>query len=464
MIFHGPAHVDAATIRPLYENNTYNAFNQLRLTRNNRYETDYQYRPDGLRFQKTTRRRGQTASHMTYHAWDGAQIALETNGHGTVTNRFYRGLTLIRSDHHGWYLHNARGDVIHLTNDRGQITHTYQYSAFGLERDKCDRDTNPFRFNGEYYDFETGNQYLRFRNYDPHKGRFTQEDPIRWGHNWYCFAIQNPIMFVDPWGLAPQWVESNDVYLLRDQVEAAGGSIVWCSTTYTARTTVFGVTVDFTQGNDGVWIDANGRMQVDSNVFYSTILAEAGEMAFVGSHEVHFGGRNTGARHAGIVIFASPDSPFYNYDIFANNYIFGNNRFATLGAGPMTEDLREVVSGTLVASPNHSRDVGIVRDTMQGTNMVMLNATATQMGNLIEMDAYFRSYTSVLNYSARPIRSGSFNSNSYIYSLLVHAGITPPHMPTTWGGNQGYVGWGRLIPHHFFVHNPTIIVGGRHPL
>jgi len=64
-------------------------------------------------------------------------------------------------------------------------------------------DTHPHRLNGEYWDFATGTYYLRARNYDPHLGRFTQEDPIRWGHNWYCYAMQNPIMFGDPSGLAP---------------------------------------------------------------------------------------------------------------------------------------------------------------------------------------------------------------------------------------------------------------------
>jgi len=60
---------------------------------------------------------------------------------------------------------------------------------------------NPFRFNGEYTDFETGFQYLRMRFYDPNLGRFINEDPIRHGFNWYKFAAINPIMFVDPTGM-----------------------------------------------------------------------------------------------------------------------------------------------------------------------------------------------------------------------------------------------------------------------
>jgi len=64
-------------------------------------------------------------------------------------------------------------------------------------------NTNPHRFSGEYFDFETGRIYLRARSYDPHTGRFTQEDPIRCGLNWYTYCENNPIMFSDPTGLSP---------------------------------------------------------------------------------------------------------------------------------------------------------------------------------------------------------------------------------------------------------------------
>jgi len=122
-------------------------------------------------------------------------------------------------------------------NDDGEILHTYRYNAFGAELAPCEDNTNPFRFCAEYYDFETGRIYLRARSYDPHIGRFTQEDPY-WGiHNmiygdepipinkwqdedgnehynlapdtWaiiqagnlYVYCGNNPIMFIDPSGL-----------------------------------------------------------------------------------------------------------------------------------------------------------------------------------------------------------------------------------------------------------------------
>jgi uncharacterized protein RhaS with RHS repeats len=32
-------------------------------------------------------------------------------------------------------------------------------------------------------------------------GRFTQEDPIRDGLNWYTYCGNNPVNYIDPWGL-----------------------------------------------------------------------------------------------------------------------------------------------------------------------------------------------------------------------------------------------------------------------
>ena len=77
-------------------------------------------------------------------------IVLERNAGGAVTIRFDRGLNghLIRSTQHGFYLFNARGDAVQLTNAIGVLTRTYQYDAFGNEINPVATDTNQFRFAG----------------------------------------------------------------------------------------------------------------------------------------------------------------------------------------------------------------------------------------------------------------------------------------------------------------------------
>ena len=106
------------------------------------------------------------------------------------------------------------------------MLYTYRFDAFGnqlLPNDMPDHNpltatqnttnTNPFRFAGEYLDFETGNIYLRARYFNPRTGRFTQEDP-HWGlhnmqsnalsilqsSNLYAGMLNNPIRWNDPSG------------------------------------------------------------------------------------------------------------------------------------------------------------------------------------------------------------------------------------------------------------------------
>ena len=75
-----------------------------------------------------------------------------------------------------YYTFNAHGDVVGLVNVAGTQTKTYDYDAFGNEKDCVGSDPNPFRYCGEYFDVESGAYYLRARYYDPGIGRFTQED------------------------------------------------------------------------------------------------------------------------------------------------------------------------------------------------------------------------------------------------------------------------------------------------
>ena len=58
------------------------------------------------------------------------------------------------------------------------------------------------RFQGQYFDVETGLHYNRFRYYDPAIGRFINQDPLglEGGHNLYSY-VPNPNNWIDPLGL-----------------------------------------------------------------------------------------------------------------------------------------------------------------------------------------------------------------------------------------------------------------------
>ena len=67
---------------------------------------------------------------------------------------------------------------------------------------KQDKITNPIRFQGQYFDDESGLHYNRFRYYSPGQARFIHQDPIglAGGINHYQYA-PNHVNWVDPFGL-----------------------------------------------------------------------------------------------------------------------------------------------------------------------------------------------------------------------------------------------------------------------
>ena len=194
------------------ETRTYNGFGQLEGITGPSGSASFAYRPDGLRYRKTTGSGSAAATHI--HLWDGQNIVAEVGATGALNTRYIRGTGLIAREMDGalqYYLFDAHGDVLHRLDASGNMLRTYRYDAFGNEIDPEPLDTNPFRYCGEYFDREIGTYYLRARNYDPRIGRFTTEDPARKDLNYYVYGRNNPIKFTDPTGMASR-IPLNNYY------------------------------------------------------------------------------------------------------------------------------------------------------------------------------------------------------------------------------------------------------------
>jgi len=265
---------------------------------------------------------------MTQHVWDGMHLVLERNASGGVINRYERGMNghLVRSTQHGFYLFNARGDVVHLTDASGAVIRTYRYDAFGNELNQNPNDTNPFRYAGEYWDFETNTIYLRARNFSPRLGRFTSPDS-HWGiHNMqsstnaimqsanlYVFVMNNPIFWIDPLGLFA-WNERDNQWISVDALttRAAGGTFNerWHLTPGAsfreATISIWDVEVTFRAGDENVSIGPSGTFMVRADTFYKTIVdAAGGEMVFLGGNNANIQLPGGSDFHMHIAIFAA---------------------------------------------------------------------------------------------------------------------------------------------------------------
>ena len=190
--------------------NTYNNLNQLVSSITAGVTISYTYNVDGIRTSKTV------GTATTDYLLDGGNVVAESQN-GDVTATYLRGANLLSTDNGtstSYYLFNAHGDVTGLTNGAQTIVKSYDYDAFGNEKEPSATDDNPFRYCGEYFDKETGTYYLRARYYDPVVGRFTSQDSVRYTErslptgnvidplslNYYTYSANNPVMYCDPSG------------------------------------------------------------------------------------------------------------------------------------------------------------------------------------------------------------------------------------------------------------------------
>jgi len=116
-----------------------------------------------------------------------------------------------------YYHYDGLGSVTALSDSSGNIVEKYKYTVFGgptilspSDEPRATSDVNnPYMFTGRRYDKETGLYYYRFRYYKPEIGRFLNPDPIGYagGLNLYTYVGNNPLNFVDPWGLCKEDLE-----------------------------------------------------------------------------------------------------------------------------------------------------------------------------------------------------------------------------------------------------------------
>ena len=72
----------------------------------------------------------------------------------------------------------------------------YQKTGSFLANDSLD-----FGYLGKPYNADTELYDYGFRDYSPEIARFTTVDPIRDGRNWYSYVVNDPVNYVDLWGL-----------------------------------------------------------------------------------------------------------------------------------------------------------------------------------------------------------------------------------------------------------------------
>ena len=201
----------------------------------------YTYNANGIRTSKTIG--GVKHEYML----DGTKILRETWGENTLIPLYDNEdnvCGIIYNTFPYYFLKNLQGDVIAITNSKGNVVAQYTYDAWGECTIVSDNTgiiarVNPFRYRGYYYDTEIGLYYLQSRYYDPSVGRFINGDDsiVLSIHiidisicmvNLYTYCQNNSITLTDYYGFWGSSVYSdwNALVLITEMIAMTVGFVV----------------------------------------------------------------------------------------------------------------------------------------------------------------------------------------------------------------------------------------------
>ncbi|MDT0124683.1 RHS repeat-associated core domain-containing protein [Paenibacillus sp. RRE4] len=199
-------------------------------------KVQYRYNGDGLLYERT----GQGGATTRYYYDDRQLLVAEgtvgSNNQVSITAGYvYDASGELQARHIPGdsglqtYWKNGHGDVTELKNAAGDTLNRYTYDVWGNPRVLEEQTPNVLRYAGEYWDEETGLQYLRSRWYDPNLGRFINEDTYEGDKvepsslNLYTYVENNPLIYTDPSGEAKRG-EKNALEGLGSGSGSASGS------------------------------------------------------------------------------------------------------------------------------------------------------------------------------------------------------------------------------------------------
>ncbi|OCG70679.1 hypothetical protein A9G41_04355 [Gilliamella sp. Nev5-1] len=104
-----------------------------------------------------------------------------------------------------YYLNDQLGTPQELITANGDIVWSGVYKSYGNLAIEYRTVPQNLRFQGQYFDEESGLHYNRYRYYDPYTARYISQDPIglAGGENAYRY-VPDPLAWIDPLGLSDE--------------------------------------------------------------------------------------------------------------------------------------------------------------------------------------------------------------------------------------------------------------------
>ena len=142
------------------------------------------------------------AGSVTFQYDGGGLTSSNVGGTSTYYAKLPNGWMLSEQVRTGvyYYLHDALGSVLALTDKAGSIVNGYQYDPYGNVVSQQEAVPNIIKWVGGIWDAAAGLYKLGDRYYSPTLTRFTQRDPAHQCVNGYGYASDDPVDNSDPSG------------------------------------------------------------------------------------------------------------------------------------------------------------------------------------------------------------------------------------------------------------------------
>lgn len=253
----------------------WDVYGRMVKSRNSQYTAEYRYDALGRRIQKRSKHHHTGQEQNIIYGWDGDTLAYESTEQLTKhyiyeKDSFVPMLQAVylspielhqtpdwsdrpynihrdplwKTEKQGkefddvWFYHcDHLGTPQEMTDHTGAIIWKAEYKAWGeCKAEKAKSNffenseiiSNNIRFQGQYFDEETGLHYNRYRYYLPYVGRFISKDPIGLlgGFNVYSYA-PNPNNWIDPLGLTSKTCPNayDEAVKKAKQIREAGGRL-----------------------------------------------------------------------------------------------------------------------------------------------------------------------------------------------------------------------------------------------
>ena len=201
---------NAATLRTLYDGLGFDVVKESPVYASGGFTDTYNI---GIQYEPAGRATGERYRYLDDGQGTGGKYQyIEDNAYQTVSSRYAGERTMLyangspvainrSSGTRGYLGTDILGSTRSVTDNHGVQESYYDYDIFGSPVAGDFTTGADYGYLGKPYDSLTGLYNYGYRDYSPQTVRFTTVDPIRDGANWFAYVNNDPVNYVDLWGL-----------------------------------------------------------------------------------------------------------------------------------------------------------------------------------------------------------------------------------------------------------------------